>query len=38
MLDDFDAENLNTSEEGGKKNLEEGEQEFEEGGTQCQAQ
>ena len=23
MLDDFDTENLNTSEEGGKKNLEE---------------
>lgn len=37
MLDDFDREGVNTSEEGGKKNVEEGEEE-EEGGVGCQAQ
>lgn len=37
MLVDFDKEGVNTSEEGGKKNIEEGEEE-EEGGSGCQAQ
>ena len=37
MLEDFDKEGVNTSEQGGKKNIEEGEEE-EEGGSGCQAQ
>lgn len=36
MLDDFDKENVNTSEEGGHKNIEEEEEEGESGG--CRAQ
>ena len=36
MLEDFEKENVNTSEEGGHKNIEEGEQEEQGGG--CRAQ
>jgi DnaJ homolog subfamily A member 2 len=37
MLDDFDKEGVNTSEEGGKKNMED-EDEEESGGVGCQSQ
>lgn len=37
MLEDFDKEGVNTSEEGGKKNIEEGEEEEESAGG-CHAQ
>ena len=38
MLDDFDKEGVNTSEEGGKKNMEDEEEEGGEGGIGCQGQ
>ena len=38
MLEDFDRENLNTSEEGGHKNMEDEEEEPEAGGMGCQSQ
>ena len=38
MLEDFDKEGLNTSEEGGHKNMEDEEEEAEAGGMGCQSQ
>ena len=38
MLEDFDKESLNTSEEGGHKNMEDEEEEGEAGGVGCQSQ